>query len=157
MQPGHILILRDRKKGLPGAANDRLKCLSSMFSWAIQNRLMHFNPCRDVKKLRRKSEIGFHAWTIEECQQFVERWPRGSKAYLALALLFFCGDLVRLGPANVRGNTIAFVPDKTRHKSGKDFRSHRRKSRSPRTVTNFVSHLWGSPQICYRCVRVGQR
>jgi Virulence-associated protein E len=31
----------------------------------------------------------------------------------------------------------------------------RLKSRSPRSVTNFVSHTWGAVQFCYLCVRAG--
>jgi integrase len=123
--PHHITVLRDRKGAeKPGAANNRLKYLSSMFTWAVQHQHMRFNPCRDVKKLKRKSETGYHAWTLEEYQRFEEYHPCGTKAYLALALLFFCGarrsDLVNLGANNVRGDTIAFVPRKTRHKTAQE-------------------------------------
>jgi integrase len=153
---GHIIVLRDRKgPDAPGAANNRLKYLSSMFTWAVQRNLMHFNPCRDVKKLKRKSEAGFHAWTLDEYRQFEARHPRGTKAYLALALLFFCGirrgDLVSLGPSNIRGNTIAFVPNKTRHKSSEQIYIPFPKElsaiieESPVGKTAFVETEYGQP------------
>src|SRR5215510_5143186 len=45
--------LRDLKKGLPGAANNRRKYLSAMFGWAIEQTppLMATNPARDVKRI----------------------------------------------------------------------------------------------------------
>jgi hypothetical protein len=47
----HIKMLRDRKGEKKGAANNRLKYLSSMFTWAIERNspLLRSNPARDVK------------------------------------------------------------------------------------------------------------
>ena len=34
----HVRLMRDRKKGRPGAANNRVKWLSAMFNWACEER-----------------------------------------------------------------------------------------------------------------------
>ena len=121
LSAAHIKMLRDRRKDKPGAANNRLKYLSSMFSWAIEQTppLLHSNPVRDVKRLRYASE-GFHMWTAEEVAQFEERHPIGTKPRLAFALMYYLGvrrsDAVLLGWQHMRNGQIKFIPKKTRHR-----------------------------------------
>lgn len=117
-----IKRLRDLKKGLPGAANNRKKYLSAMFTWAMEEAqppLMKSNPCRDVKRVRYATS-GFHNWTVGEVEQFRIRHPIGSKGRLALEMVLFSGvrrsDLVTLGRQHVRDGWIRFIPRKTRHK-----------------------------------------
>jgi integrase len=115
----HIMMLRDRKvnAGLPSAANNRRKYLSSMFGWAIEARKygIKVNPCRDAKKAATSSE-GFHTWTVGEVAAFMKRHPLGTMAHLAMCLMLFLGgrrqDAIRLGPANARTITIR-QPDGT--------------------------------------------
>jgi integrase len=110
--------LRDLKKGLPGAANNRRKYLSSMFGWAIEQTppLMKSNPARDVRRVKYATE-GFHTWTPAEVAQFEAHHPIGTKARLALALLLYTGarrgDMVTLGKQHVRDGWLRFVPSKT--------------------------------------------
>lgn len=117
--PAKIKALRDAKADQRGAANNRRKYLSAMFGWAVEDGCMTTNPARDVRKLRYATD-GFHTWTIEEVDQFERRYPIGTKARLALALLMYLGvrrdDVVRIGPEMVRDGLISFVPRKTRHK-----------------------------------------
>ena len=114
-----IRALRDAKRSTPGAANNRKKYLSAMFSWAVEGGHMAANPCRDVKKVRYATD-GFHTWTVEEVRQYCEHHKVGSKARLALALLLFTGvrrsDVVRLGKPqeNGDGTALRFVVRKTR-------------------------------------------
>jgi integrase len=116
--PAKIKRLRDLKKGLPGAANNRRKYLSAMFGWAVEENHLKANPARDVRRVRYVSN-GFHTWTVAEVCQFANRHPIGTRPYLAMCLLLFTGmrtgDMIRLGPQHVRGDCIAFVPRKTRH------------------------------------------
>jgi len=118
--PAHIRVLRDRKSDEPGAANNRLKYLSSMFGWAVEAGHAQRNPVRDVRRIKYAS-AGFHTWTAEEILQFCERHPPGSKARLALALLLFTGarrgDIVTLGRQHVKAGWLRFVPGKTRKTS----------------------------------------
>jgi integrase len=115
----HILMLRDRRSGRPGAANNRLKYLSAMFGWAVNRGILKSNPARDVKAVRYSSS-GFHSWTPAEVRQFEAQHPVGSKARLALALLLFTGprrgDVVTFGRQHVKDGWIRFVPGKTRYR-----------------------------------------
>ena len=95
-----LRVLRDRKASLPGAANDRVKALRAMFSWAMDHDLVERNPALELKRIR-YSSTGHHTWTSAEVEQFEQRHPVGSKARLALALLLWTGlrrsDVVRIG------------------------------------------------------------
>src|SRR5262249_55920645 len=118
----------------PSAANNRRKYLSSMFSWAIEERRygIKVNPCRDAKKAVTVSE-GYHTWTVDEVLKFIERHPLGTTAHLAMCLMLFLGgrrqDAIRLGPKNIRtvalrqpdGSNIhqrsmVYIPKKTAYK-----------------------------------------
>lgn len=117
----HVKVLRDRKAGAgkPGAANNRLKYLGAMFSWAVEAGEMDANPARDVRRIRYASD-GFPPWTVADVTQFIQRHPPGTKPFLALALFLLTGarrgDLVRLGRQHVKDGQIQFVPNKTRHR-----------------------------------------
>lgn len=127
-----IKRLRDLKRGLPGAANNRRKYLSAMFGWAIEAEHLKSNPARDVRR-KKYATNGFYTWTFSDLTAFENRHPIGSKARLALSLLLFLGvrrgDLVRLGAQHVHKRTVVnekselvevtvvkFVPNKTRYK-----------------------------------------
>jgi integrase len=125
-----VKTLRDLKKDKPGAANNRRKYLSSMFGWAIEQTpaLMTANPARDVRRIRYESE-GFHTWTAEEFEQFENRHPLGTKAYLALALLLYTGtrrgDMVMLGRQHVKDGWLRFIPSKTRKQTKRAVQSEK--------------------------------
>jgi integrase len=116
----HIRMLRDRKGEKKGAANNRLKYLSSMFSWSIERNppLLRSNPARDVKPKKYATE-GFHSWTADEVEQFETHHPIGSKPRLAFALMYYLGvrrgDAILLGRQHMRNGTMRFIPQKTRH------------------------------------------
>lgn len=118
LSAAHCQVLRDRKVGKPGAANNRLKYLSSMFGWAVERRLMVSNPARDAKPVKYATG-GFYTWTDADVQRYEDFYPVGTRARLALALLLYTGvrrdDVVRLGRQHVKGQTLVFVPRKTRH------------------------------------------
>jgi integrase len=116
--PAKIKRLRDLKKGLPGAANNRRKYLSAMLGWAVEEGHMKTNPARDVRRVKYATN-GFHTWTVAEVAQFVERHSIGTKPYLALCLLLFTGvrkgDMVALGRQHTWRGLLRFVPSKTKH------------------------------------------
>ena len=99
-----IRVLRDRKAGLPGSANNRMRALRALFKWASSDEdgdpIVEHNPAAKVSFMDEASE-GWHTWTEAEVQQFEKRHPRGSKARLALALILYTGmrrsDVVDLG------------------------------------------------------------
>jgi integrase len=114
-----IRILRDRKTGLPEAANGRVKAIRRMFAWAMEAEVVSINPARDVTYKRRVTE-GHHTWTEEEIAQFEARHPIGTKARLALALLTYTGvrrsDVVLLGRQHIRHGWLKFVAHKGRNR-----------------------------------------
>jgi integrase len=119
LSAAHVRMLRDRRADKPGAANNRLKYMGTMLSWAVEHNLIRANPARDVKPLRYATD-GFHAWTPDEVKQFETCHKIGTKARLALALMLYLGvrrgDVVTLGRQHVRDGVIRFVPLKTRRK-----------------------------------------
>ena len=119
LSAAHVKMLRDRKTGKPGAANNRRKYMSSMFGWAVEQGLMRSNPAREIRRVAYAS-AGFHTWTVGEVRQFEERHPIGTKARLALALMLYLGvrrgDVVTLGRQHVKDGWLRLVPRKTRYK-----------------------------------------
>lgn len=117
LSAAHVRVLRDRKGELAGAANNRLKVVSAMFAWALEEGAIASNPARDVRKIKYATD-GWHTWTVDEVRRYIERHPTGTKAYLALALLMFTGarrsDVVKLGRPHVRDGWLRFVATKTR-------------------------------------------
>jgi integrase len=116
LAPKHIKMLRDRKAGLPGAANNRRKYLSTMFGWAVEEGLIKTNPAREVRHVKSVTE-GFHSWSVDEVRQFEAHHAVGTMPRLALSLMLYLGvrrgDAVRLGPGQVSDGVISFVPSKT--------------------------------------------
>ena len=93
--------IRNPKQDYPAAANNHVRALSVVFSWAIEEDLADTNPCRDVSRLKLTNPDGWHTWTPEEVEQYAAHHPIGSKAYKALAIGLFSGvrrsDAVQLG------------------------------------------------------------
>lgn len=110
-----LRVLRDRKEGLPEAANTRVKVLRQVFAWAVEEEHIEENPARDLKRLRNRTG-GHHTWTTDELGKYIERHPLGTKAHLAFCLFLFSGcrrsDVVRLGRQHRRGNWLSFRPAK---------------------------------------------
>src|ERR1700730_8673845 len=112
----------------PGARAGRRKNLSTLCSWAVENKHLPSNPIRDIKAGRRIKGGGFYTWTIPDVQQFLDhhngRTIKALKARLALGLLLFGGmrrqDMVAIGRQHCRGPSfdvlgawIRYVPKKT--------------------------------------------
>jgi integrase len=116
MDSKHAREIRDVKAEFPEAANARVKALRQLFGWAKDAGHVKANPARDVPYVRRRTS-GYHTWTIEEVQRYEERWPLGTKEYLALALMLFTGarrsDAVRLGKGMERAGELTFRQAKT--------------------------------------------
>jgi integrase len=114
-----VRVLRDRKAGLPEAANNRLKSVRRVFAWAMDNEHVTANPARDVPYVRTGTQ-GHHTWTLSEVEQYEQRHPVGSKARLALALLMYTGtrrsDVVLLGRQHVRNGWLKFTQQKNRNR-----------------------------------------
>lgn len=101
----HIVAGRDRRAKTPAAANNYLKTMRALFSWAVEEKHLTSDPTSDVKRLKVKSE-GFYCWTDEDVAAFERRWPIGTRERLALAILLYTGlrrgDAARLGRQHMR-------------------------------------------------------
>jgi integrase len=105
-----------------GGANQRLKALKALFTWANEGHpeIAPQNPTIGVRKIKYATD-GHHSWTAEESAQYRDRHPIGSKARLALDLLLYTGgrreDAVRLGPRHVRNGRVKFRQAKNEHRT----------------------------------------
>ena len=113
----HVERIRDQKREVPEAGNGRIKALRHFGEWAKKAQYHSHNPAKAVDYIRTGSD-GHHTWTVEEIEQYEERWPVGTKERLAMAVLLFTGvrrsDAVRLGPQMERGETLHFTETKGR-------------------------------------------
>jgi integrase/recombinase XerD len=120
MAPRHVRRIRDAKIKTPAAANQRVKALRAMFSWANEAEQTSVNPTVGVKKLKYATD-GHHTWTREEIEQFRERHVPGTQARLALDLLRYTTgrreDAPRLGRQHVRDGRIRFRQAKNEHRN----------------------------------------
>lgn len=120
--PKTVAMLRDVKRGMPEAANGRVKAIRAVFSWAASTEINIFNvnPARDVKYFKSNNPEGHHSWTVEEVERFEERHPLGTKAHLALALLLYTGqrrgDIVQFGRQHEKDGGLKFTQQKNRDK-----------------------------------------
>lgn len=118
--PQALMVLRDRKAGLPEAGRARLKAISRVFDWALDAQIsgVERNVTRDVRYPRAKANGGIHSWTVEEVAQFEEQHPIGTRARLALSLLIFTGqrrsDVVVFGHQHLHDGYLKFTQQKNK-------------------------------------------
>ena len=74
-----------------------------MFDWALKEEHVTIDPTVGVERLHGHAG-GWYAWTVEEVRQFEEKFPIGTKARLALAMLLDTG--VRRSDAGAAGQAI---------------------------------------------------
>jgi integrase len=114
-----IRRLVELRSDQPGAAANRRKHLSALCGWGVDHDYLSANPARDVRTVKKVSG-GFYTWTVADVEQFMARWPLGTKPMLALGLLLFTGarrqDMVTFGKQHVRNGWLRYVPKKTLYK-----------------------------------------
>ena len=112
----HVKEIIGAKADTPEAANNLLKVLRVLLSYAVDQEMIESNPATGLKKYRRKGE-GFHIWSEDEIAQFEKQHKIGSRARVALALLLHTaqrrGDVVRMGWQHVSDDAIAVRQEKT--------------------------------------------
>jgi len=110
-----IIEGRENRKATPNQANNFIKSMRGLFSWAVDMEHVAVDPTRDVKLLNVKTD-GFHVWTDDEVTRFEARWPVGTRERLAFDLLLFTGlrrgDAVRLGCQHVRDGVFRIKTEK---------------------------------------------
>ncbi|WP_338928995.1 tyrosine-type recombinase/integrase [Roseomonas mucosa] len=116
IEPKHIRRLVAARAETPTAANRLRQLLRQLMQYAVEDGWRKDDPTQGVRKVRHRSD-GFHSWTEEEIAAFEAKWPLGTRARLALALLLYTGqrrgDVVRMGRQHVRNGAIEVVQGKT--------------------------------------------
>lgn len=116
LKPDHVRKMRDLRRDTPTAANNLLKVLRWMMTFAVERNLRQDNPVIGIKPLKVDSD-GFHTWTEAEISQFERRWPVGTRERLAMDLLLYTaqrsGDVRQMGRQHVREGRVSVVQEKT--------------------------------------------
>ena len=114
-----VRVLRDRKADVPEGANNRLKAIRNVFTWANREieDFKYGNPGLLVEKLTHATD-GYYTWSIDDVRQYQAYHRTGTKARLALALGLWAGgprrvDLVRLGPQMIRNGVLKYKSAKS--------------------------------------------
>jgi integrase len=118
LEPRHVRKWRDEKQATPAEADNLVKAIRVLFSFAIEHDLHDRNPVLGVKNINRNSK-GIHCWTEEEIARFVAAHAFGSQARLALALGLYTtqrrSDLVQLGRQHIKDGYFHLTQHKNRN------------------------------------------
>lgn len=112
----HVEALMSKKKG-PTAANTVKKNTSMLFNFAAK-KLGYTgpNPARHAERMKTNPD-GFHTWTDDEVNRFLDRHGPTTKARLVMLLALNTGmarqDLARVGRQHVKAGRIAYRRHKT--------------------------------------------
>ncbi len=135
---GKLRLLRDRKHGLPEAANGRVKALRALYKWASKSEGtgVSVNPARDVETLANAS-TGFPEWSLGEVEVFEARYPPGSREHLALAILLYTGmrrsDVAQFGRQHISRRLVT-ADDGTVYPGWISKPQHKGRGRHPQTI-----------------------
>ena len=109
-------IIEKKALKYPYAASNLLKRLKSIFDYAEEMGMLKNNPARAVKFHPPPSQ-GFHVWTQSEIDQFIDKHPKGTQAYLALTLMrtltMRMGDVSKLTWQNIQDDQLVYKQGKT--------------------------------------------
>lgn len=116
LQPHHLVRILESMSATPSKPNQLLKILRGMMQFAFEQGWRPDNPVRDVKRIRYR-KTPFQTWSEEHIAAFEARWPVGTRARLAFALLLYTGqrrgDVIRMGPQHVKDDFIEVMQQKT--------------------------------------------
>ena len=98
----------------PGMANTTLAVLRKLLAHAVRTGYRHDNPVTEIDRYKIGSR---HTWTEAELAAFERQWPLGTRERLVYALLLYTGqrggDVVKMRRADISGDTISVVQQKT--------------------------------------------
>jgi integrase len=123
LEPEHIEKIKAKRASTPAAANKLLRMLRMLMKLAIKMKMRRDDPTFGIGKIK---HVGGHQdWGEEGIAAFEARHPLGSKAHLAMALMLYTGcrrgDVVALGPANIRRDStgkqwLTYTQEKNRRR-----------------------------------------
>ena len=89
MTRDHVKRMMAKRADTPGAANDLMKKIRILMTFAIEAGLRSDNPAAKLKKFASGEH---HTWTEEQIAAFEARWLIGTRERLAFALHSFTGQ-----------------------------------------------------------------
>lgn len=103
MPQAELLKIRDTMSDTPGSADNFIKSMRAMYTWAVDRRLCDVNPATGIGKLN-PGMGGAKPWTIDNLQAYRDAHPPGTPAHLCLTLFMFTAcrisDAIVLGCAD---------------------------------------------------------
>lgn len=147
IEPRHVLALRDRSAATPAAANNLLRCLSSLLSWSVPRGWRTDNPCLLVPKL--KGGEGYEPWPWLMIQ--LAREHLRPDLWHASAVALYTGQ--RLGDAlsmrwdHISGNIVTVAQEKTRKRVAIPLHEDLRGilTQVPRAAVTILTNTAGTP------------
>jgi integrase len=118
LTPKAVRVLRDRKAGFATAGYDRLKVMSYVFKYGLEEHaeIVSTNPVRDVMRSKPKT-AGHHPWTNAQFLQFMKAYAPGTKERRAMSLMLYTGargcDAREFGPQHIKDGRFVFTQQKT--------------------------------------------
>lgn len=116
LQPKHIRKILDGMADRSAAANNLLKIIRVVMTFAVDRGWRDDNPAAHIKPLKRRTD-GFLTWSEDDIAKFEARWPLGTKERLAFDLLLYTaqrsGDVRRMGPQHVSNGYLRVTQEKT--------------------------------------------
>lgn len=123
MDVSNIEVLRDRKKEVPFAADERLKVLRQVFDTKRNGQPLAANVPRLVSPFRAHTD-GHDTATPAELEKFIAHHGIGSRAVLYLSIAMYTGlrvsDLAVLGPQHRRADAFHLRLFKNRNRTPVD-------------------------------------
>ncbi|MGJ0503984.1 MAG: tyrosine-type recombinase/integrase [Methylocystis sp.] len=114
----HIVKIIERKADKPGEANNVLKALQVVFTYAVKTDLLDVSPVAGVEKLKVTTDRagGAEPWTEDHAAMFRARWPIGAPQRTLFEIMWNTtlriGDALLLGPQHVRDGRLRMVTSK---------------------------------------------
>lgn len=112
-----INAIRNTKKHAPDQANRLLSILRLLFRHAIEEGWIEENPTTHIENLRTAKKKGFPTWSDNDIQKFIDRWPLGTKEYLALQCILQTSqrrsDIVGFSFEMIENGAISLAQSKT--------------------------------------------
>ena len=99
--PAAFVEIRDTWASHPGAADNLIKSVRAIYTWAMERGLIKHNPAAGIGTINRNPQGGATPWTAADLKQFRTHHKPGTTAHLWLTLQAFTacriGDALWLG------------------------------------------------------------
>jgi integrase len=133
-----IVLVKRKAETSVNSANARLKAIRKLSEWAVAEKppLMVRNVAKGIDLLKAPRTGGHHTFDVAEIEQYCERHPPGTKAWLALWLFLLLGqrisDVAKFGRQHIRRPDHVSPKLREIH-PGRwlAFRQHKNRNRSP--------------------------